>query len=68
MNIVRSAAFLGAFAIVWFTALFCLLPVGLREDAEPTVKLTTKFLWATIIAVAGWLIFYGLIRMGVIDM
>lgn len=65
---VRGAAFLGAFAILWFTALFCLLPVGMREDAEPTMKLTTKFLIATAIAVVGWGIFYGLIRLGVIDM
>ena len=65
---VRGAAFLGAFAIVWFTVLFCLLPVGMREDAEPTMKLTTKFLLATAIAVVGWAVFYGLIRFGVIDM
>lgn len=68
MSIVRAAAFLGAFAIVWFLALFCILPIGLREDAEPTVNLTTKFLWATVIAVVGWSVFYGLIRLGVIDM
>ncbi len=68
MNVVRDAAFLGAFAIVWFLALFCLLPIGLREDAEPTVKLTTKFLWATVIAVVAWSVFYGLIRFGIIDM
>ncbi len=68
MSIVRAAAFLGAFAIVWFLALFCLLPVGLSEDSEPTVKLITKFLWATLIAAVGWGVFYGLIRLGVIDM
>ena len=50
-----------------FLALFCLLPIGLREDAEPTVKLTTKFLLATVIAVVGWGIFYAMIRTGVVD-
>lgn len=65
---VRGAALLGVFAILWFLSLFCLLPVGLREDAEPTVKLPAKFLIATAIAAIGWLAFYGLIRFGVVDM
>jgi predicted secreted protein len=65
--VVHGAALLGSFAIVWFLALFCLLPVGLREDAEPTVKLTTKFLIALAIAVVAWSVFYGLIRFGYLD-
>jgi predicted secreted protein len=63
----RDIVLLGAFFITWFLALFCLLPIGLREDAEPTVKLTTKFLLATVIAVVGWGIFYAMIRTGVVD-
>jgi predicted secreted protein len=67
MNIIHGAILLGSFAIVWFLALFILLPIGLREDAEPTLKLTTKFLIAFVIAVVAWGVFYGLIHFGVLD-
>ncbi|HTO39678.1 MAG TPA: hypothetical protein VL026_01775 [Rhizomicrobium sp.] len=67
--IIRIAIFLGSFAIVWFLALFCLLPVGQPDDpdGEPTMKLTTKFVWATVLAVVGFGVFYTLIRLGVLD-
>lgn len=64
---ISGAVHLGVFAIIWFLALFCLLPVGMREDEESTVRLSTKFLIATAIAAVGWGIFYGLIHMGMID-
>jgi predicted secreted protein len=39
----------------------------MREDGESTVKLSTKFLIATVIASVVLAIFYGLIRFGVFD-
>jgi predicted secreted protein len=63
----RGVVLLGTFVITWFLALFCLLPVGQREDAEPTMKLTTKFLLATVIAAVGWCAFYAMVRLGVVD-
>ncbi len=65
--LIHAAALLCTFAVSWFLALFCLLPVGMREDAEPTVRLGTKFMIATGIAVAVLALFYGLIRFGVLD-
>jgi len=68
--IIRAAIFLGSFAIVWFLALFCLLPVGQPDDpdGEPTMKLTTKFLWATVIAAVAWTGFYAMIHFGILDL
>ncbi|HVT23217.1 MAG TPA: DUF1467 family protein [Rhizomicrobium sp.] len=65
--LIHAAALLCTFAVTWFLSLFCLLSVGMREDGESTVKLSTKFLIATVIASVVLAIFYGLIRFGVFD-
>jgi predicted secreted protein len=60
-----------AFAIIWFLALFCVLPIGLgREEGDarkPPPNLLAKVGIATAIAVVVWLGFYGLVLMGVFD-
>ena len=62
-----------AFAVLWFLALFCLLPIGLGDvDPEtgaplrPHVK--RKALWATIIAAVLWLAFYFAIGFGWLEL
>lgn len=65
--LVHAAALLCTFAVTWFLSLFCLLSVGMQEDGESTVKLSTKFVIATAIATVVLAIFYGLIRFGVLD-
>ena len=64
----------GAFAISWFLALFCLLPVGFGSPRDPETgaplhpQLGRKALVASGIAVVLWLIFYGLIRFRIMDL
>lgn len=65
--LIHAAALLCTFAVTWFLSLFCLLSVGMQENGESTVKLSTKFLIATGIAFVALAIFYGLIRFGVLD-
>jgi predicted secreted protein len=65
--LIHAAALLCTFAVTWFLSLFCLLSVGMREDGESTVRLSTKFMIATGIASVALAIFYGLIRCGVFD-
>jgi hypothetical protein len=65
--LVHAAALLCTFAVTWFLALFCLLPVGMGEDTEPTLRLGSKFLIATGIALVALAVFYSLIRFGVLD-
>ncbi len=57
----------GVFFIVWFLALFILLPIGIRDEGEPTLSLRSKFILATLIALIGWGLFYALIYFGVLD-
>ena len=71
--IVHAAVLVSAFAIFWFLALFCLLPVGLGEvDPETGAPLSPKLLLkagiATAIAAVLWLAFYALIAFGVFDL
>jgi predicted secreted protein len=63
----------GAYAIFWFLALFCLLPVGLGEvDPETGAPLKPMLLRkaaiATVIAAVLWGVFYALIVFGVLDL
>jgi predicted secreted protein len=70
---VHGAVLISAFAIAWFLAFFCLLPVGLgevdRESGAPKrAHLGRKALIATGIAVVLFAIFYALIASGIVDL
>ncbi len=71
--IVHAAVLISSFAVCWFLALFCLLPVGLGDvDPETGAPLSPhlgrKALYATIIATMLFAIFYALIAFGVLDL
>lgn len=71
--IVHWAVLISAFAVPWFLALLCVLPVGLGEvepetGAPKNPRLLLKAGWATIIAAVVWIIFYALILMGVVQL
>jgi predicted secreted protein len=71
--VVHASVLVGAYAIFWFLALFCLLPVGLGEvDPETGAPLKPKLLRkaaiATGIAAALWVGFYALILTGVLEL
>lgn len=82
--IVRWALVISAFLILWFLALFVLLPMGLSETDDqpgvfvpgapvvpakpPKISLRTKFLWATYIATGGWLFLAALVWAGVLHL
>jgi predicted secreted protein len=71
--IVHWAVLVSAFLIFWFLALFCLLPVGLGDvDPETGAPLNPmlgrKALIATAIAAVLWIVFFGLILFGVLDL
>ncbi|MEP6831654.1 MAG: DUF1467 family protein [Rhizomicrobium sp.] len=62
-----------AFAVLWFLALFCMLPIGLGEvDPETGAPLNPNFkrkaIWATGLAVALWLGFYFAIGFGWLEL
>lgn len=63
LGIVHGAVLVSAFAIFWFLAFFCLLPVGIGEcDPETGAPkhpyLARKALYASGIAVVLWAVFY----------
>jgi len=71
--VVHASVLVGAYAIFWFLALFCLLPVGVGEvDPETGAPLSPKLLLkagiATVIAAVLWLAFYVLMLTGVLDL
>ena len=71
--VVHASVLIGAYAIFWFLALFCLLPVGLGEvDPETGAPLKPMLLRkaaiATGIAAVLWAVFYVLIAYGVLDL
>ena len=71
--IVHGAVLVSAFAIVWFLALFCLIPVGLGEvDAETGAPLSPqlgrKSLIAFGVACVLWVLFYALIHTGILQL
>jgi len=58
-----------AYAVLWFLALFCMLPIGLGEvDPETGAPLNPNFkrkaIWATGLAAVLWLVFYFAIGFG----
>jgi predicted secreted protein len=71
--IVHWAVLISAFAVCWFLALFCLLPIGLGEvdpetGAPKSPQLLRKAAWATGIAVVLYAGFYSLIATGMLDL
>jgi len=71
---VHGAILVSAFLILWFLALFCLLPMGLGAEVDPESGaplkplLGRKLLLATAIATVSWLLFYAVIAMRVVDL
>jgi len=62
-----------AYAVLWFLALFCMLPIGLGEvDPETGAPLNPNFkrkaVWATGIAAVLWLVFYFAIGFGWLEL
>ena len=72
--LVHNVVLFGTFAIVWFLALFCLLPVGLGAERDPdsgaplSPQLGRKALIATGIAIVLWVAFYALIAFKILDL
>ncbi len=62
-----------AYAVCWFLALFCLLPIGLGEvdpetGAPLNANLGKKALWASGIAAVLWVVFYFAIGFGWLEL
>jgi predicted secreted protein len=69
---IHGAVLVSAFLILWFLALFCLLPIDIgaadpQTGAPLKPQLVLKAGIATAIAVVLWLIFYALILLRVVD-
>ncbi len=72
-GIVHGAVLVSAFLILWFLALFCLLPVGLgavdpQTGAPLKPYILRKMGIATVIATVLWVIFYVLILLHVVEL
>jgi predicted secreted protein len=71
--LIHGVVLFSAFFILWFLALFCVLPIGLggAPDGEPLARpppsLITKVLIATAIAAVLWLVLYAMLRLGVFN-
>ena len=71
---IHGAVLLSAFLILWFLALFCLLPVGLGAELDPDTgaplspRLGPKAMLAAAIAAVLWIGFYALIVLKVVDL
>ena len=71
---VHISVLISAFAVIWFLALFCLLPVGLGSERDPETgaplhpMLKKKMLWATVIAAVVWTVFYSFIGFGWLEL
>lgn len=73
--------FLGfvVFALVWWTVLFCVLPVGVRPDPQgdpdaggwrgaPTRPMIgRKLVWTTLVSVVVWAAIYGIVESDLIS-
>ena len=74
VSLVHNVVLFGTFAILWFLALFCLLPVGLGAERDPesgaplSPMLGRKALIATGVAMVLWVGFYALIAFKVFDL
>jgi predicted secreted protein len=67
------------FALVWWTVLFCVLPVGVRPDPQGDIEaggwrgaptrpmLGRKLLWTTAISVVIWAGIYAFVESGVVS-
>jgi predicted secreted protein len=63
------------YALIWWTALFAVLPIGTKPVAEPdevtgwrgapaAPRIGRKVIWTTIVATVLWLICFGIISSG----
>jgi predicted secreted protein len=74
IGLVHGVVLVGTFAIVWFLALFCLLPVGLGAERDPasgaplSPQLGRKALIALAIAAVAWVMFYAAIALKILDL
>ena len=58
------------FLLIWWTALFAVLPFGHRRDTDGTpvkANIKKKFFWTTIVSVIIWGIVFALIEYDVIS-
>ena len=70
---IHGVVLLSAFVVLWFLALFCLLPVGLGEldpetGAPLSPRLGLKMMIAAAFAAALWIAFYVLMLLNVVDL
>jgi predicted secreted protein len=70
---IHGAVLFSAFFILWFLALFCLLPIGIgpadpQTGAPLKPYLLRKAGYATAIAAVLWVIFYALILLRVVEL
>jgi predicted secreted protein len=71
--LIHGVVLFSAFFILWFLALFCVLPIGLGGDpegeprAKPPPSLLAKVLIATAIAAVLWFALYVMLRLGVFN-
>jgi predicted secreted protein len=71
---VHLSILISAFAVIWFLALFCLLPMGMGGPIDPETgaplepMLKKKMLWATGIAAVVWAVFYAFIGFGWLEL
>ncbi len=73
LGAVHFTVLLSAFAIFWFLAFFCLLPIGLGEvDPESGAPVSPRLLLkagiASAVALALFALFYVLIALGWVDL
>ena len=74
VTVVHEVVLFGTFAIFWFLALFCLLPVGMGSEVDPETgaplspRLGLKVVIAGAIAAVLWVIFYALIAFKILDL
>jgi predicted secreted protein len=71
--VIRAAVFVSAFAIFWFLAFFCLLPMGIGgKDPETGVplrpRLGLKAAIATAVAAVLWGVFALCVVLGWLDL
>lgn len=72
--LIHGVVLFGTFAILWFLALFCLLPVGMGSEIDAdsgaplSPRLGLKAMIAGGIAVVLWVIFYALIALKLLDL
>ena len=58
------------FLLIWWTALFAVLPFGHRRDIDGTPvqsNIKKKLIWSTIVTAMLWCIIFALIEMDIIS-